>query len=244
MAVLGRGRNASLPTSHKHLTSAFFEGLSDAEREAVLRAGTSRRFVSKTVVEEQGLPNGYLFLLIAGRARHFVITETGHKILLNWLVPGDIFGVYAALATHLPSVVGTETVKDSGALAWDRATIRGLFMRYPKLLDNALLITASHCAWVLAAHEALICQTAQQRLAKVLVGLAKTIGQRVSGGFELELTNEELAHSANVNMFTISRLMSDWQRQGAVVKRRGKVVLRSPDRLMRDRNLHIAVHRY
>jgi CRP-like cAMP-binding protein len=99
------------------------------------------------------------------------------------------------------------------------------------LLDNGLLIAASYLTWLLAAHEALICHPAQQRLAQVLVVLAQRIGQRVSGGVELDVTNEELAHSANVTSFTVSRLMTDWQRQGVVVKDRGKVVLRSPERL-------------
>jgi CRP-like cAMP-binding protein len=215
----------------------FIEGLSLPEREAILNAATPCRLAANAVVVEQGHPNNHLFLLTTGRARHFFITETGAKILLNWLVPGDIFGAYAGLAKHLPSLFGAETVKDCSALAWDRATVRLLVTRYPRLLDNGLLIAASYFTWFLAAHEALICHTAQRRLAQVLVGLAKGIGQRVSGGFELDVTNEELADSANVTLFTVSRLMSDWQRQGAVVKGRGKVVLRSPERLFVSRGL-------
>ena len=48
--------------------------------------------------------------------------------------------------------------------------------------------------------------------------------------------NEELADEANVNPFTVSRLLSDWQRKGILTKRRGKVLLRSPQRLFRERN--------
>lgn len=231
--VMRRSKETISPAARvcTDLRLPFIEGMSPAEREAILNAATPRRLPAKSVVVEQGLPGNHLFLLTIGRARHFFTTDTGEKLLLNWLAPGDIFGAYAGLATHLPSPFGVETVKDCDALAWDRATVRRLVTRYPRLLDNGLLIAASYLTWLLAAHEALICHPAQQRLAQVLVGLGKGIGHRVSGGIELDVTNEELARSANVTLFTVSRLMGDWQRQGAVVKGRGKVVLRSPERL-------------
>jgi CRP/FNR family transcriptional regulator, nitrogen oxide reductase regulator len=61
--------------------------------------------------------------------------------------------------------------------------------------------------------------------------LAEGIGQKVPGGVELDIRNEELANDANISIFTASRLLSAWQREGILVKRRGKVLLRFPDRL-------------
>ena len=61
--------------------------------------------------------------------------------------------------------------------------------------------------------------------------LARSIGQQVTAGIELDVTNEELANAANVTPFTASRLLSEWQRQGAVRKSRGKVLLLSLERL-------------
>jgi CRP-like cAMP-binding protein len=66
----------------------------------------------------------------------------------------------------------------------------------------------------------------------VLVCLAGVIGQKVAGGVEFDVTNEDLASAANITPFTASRLLSEWQRNRAVVKRRGKIVLRSPERLL------------
>jgi len=66
----------------------------------------------------------------------------------------------------------------------------------------------------------------------VLVKLAPAIGQKVQGGVELEVTNEELANSANTTLYTASRMVSEWKRAGALHKRRGKILLRSPERLL------------
>ena len=107
---------------------------------------------------------------------------------------------------------------------------------FPLLLENTLLTASDYLAWYVAAHAALICQTARQRLAHLLACLARTIGQKVPGGVEIDVTNEELAGAANITPFTASRLLSDWQSHGALAKRRGKLLLRSPERLF----LHIA----
>ena len=116
-------------------------------------------------------------------------------------------------------------------LVWSRATLRNLAARYPRLLENALLIASDYLAWYLADHVALISLTARQRLARVLVCLAETIGAKSSDGFEFDATNEELAGAANVTPFTASRLLSEWQSNSAVVKRRGKILLRIPEKL-------------
>jgi CRP-like cAMP-binding protein len=200
----------------------------------ILSAAVLRRYPAKTVVVEQGHTGNQVFLLASGRARHFFITEGGQKILLNWLVPGDLFGAYAGLLRPIPSLFGAETVKDCDALVWDRATIRRLMARYPRILDNGLSIAGRYLAWFLAAHVALSCHTAQQKLAHILAGLIKGIGQRVPNGFVLDVTNKELAYSANVALFTVSRFMSRWQRQGILQKSRGKILLRSPERLFVD----------
>src|SRR5690349_8975378 len=107
-----------------HIRSRFLEGLTPAEREAIVRAAKPRRLRANSVVLNQGFPADNLFLLITGRARHFFMTEDGHKVLLNWLVPGDTFGGFAILATPGSYAVSTETVKDSSVLVWNRVTIR------------------------------------------------------------------------------------------------------------------------
>jgi len=82
-----------------------------------------------------------------------------------------------------------------------------------------------------ALHLSLVCHSARQRLATVLVNLATGIGQRVPEGVQLDVNNEELANEANVTHFTASRLMSEWQRNGMLIKRRGKVLLPAPELL-------------
>ena len=80
-------------------------------------------------------------------------------------------------------------------------------------------------------HAALTSQSARERLAHVLLELAPRIGEKVSDNLELEVTNEELANSANITPYTASRLISEWRKLGVIRKRYGKIFLRSPEKL-------------
>jgi fructose-specific phosphotransferase system component IIB len=82
------------------------------------------------------------------------------------------------------------------------------------------------------SHIGIASYTARQRLAEVLITLARTVGQETAGGVTLDITNEELSNAANITLFTASRLISEWHRNRALVKRRGKILLRSPDWLL------------
>lgn len=221
-----------VPLTPGYPKSRLLEGLTKPDLKSILAAATERRFLANMVVQNQGEPADQFCLLMEGAARHFFITELGQKVLLLWLAPGDAFGGRALLIKPSSYLCGTETVKDSRALLWPRNTIRELAARYPRFWENALSIASDYFAWFLSAHLALISHDARERLAQVLLSLAEGIGHDTPDGVELNITNEELANAANVTLFTASRILSDWRRKGALLKSRGKVVLRSPRRLL------------
>lgn len=84
-------------------------------------------------------------------------------------------------------------------------------------------IASDYLVWYVASHLGLTCNSSRGRLAYVLSNLAKGIGNEDPVGRELDMTNEELAHAANLTEFTVSRLLSEWQCRGAIKeeKRRG-----------------------
>lgn len=226
--------NAS-PLSHPVLRKTrFLQGLSGSERIAVLRAAVPCTYSMDSVVAAQGDPADRLFLLIKGSARYFFITPEGQKINLFWLVPGDIFGGACLLSELTPFVVSTEVTSESLVLIWQRHAIRTLATQYPMLLENGLSIACDYLVWYLATHLSLTCHSARERLAHVLASLSRGIGQKSAVGVKLEITNEQLANTANITPFTVSRLLNEWQRNGSILKSRGQVVLLHPERLFRD----------
>ena len=219
---------------NRPLTSRLLDGLGAEDLTAILRAAKVQRFSANSVVVNQAAAANHLFLLTHGHARHFFITDDGKKILLRWLVPGDITGAATLLSKPSRYQMGTEVVKDSRFLVWNRITLQQLATRYPRLLQNSLSIAEVYLDWYLTAHIALTCDSARKRCASVLSNIGRAVGRKVAGGIELAITNEELASAAAINLYDASRFISDWQRSGALAKTRGKVLLRSPDLLFRE----------
>ena len=222
----------SASTSPAVSKSRFLHGLPTTDLDSVMAASKLRSFGASSIITNQGDPADYFFLLTKGCARYFFVTEEGQKVLLFWFVAGDIFGGAALLPEPSSYLLSTETVRESCAFVWHRSVIRDLVARSPRLQENALCVASDYLAWFHASHMALVSHSARERLARVLTSLAPGIGHRVEGGIELEITNEELANAANVTLFTASRLLSEWQRNGAVTKSRGSLVLRAPQRLL------------
>lgn len=228
-----------LPSHLAALVSGQFQaklldGVSSPARDDLLAAAVLRRFSRLSIVIHQGDVADRLFLLLKGSARFFFITPEGRKVYLLWLSPGDLFGAASLLSQPTRFLVSTEVTKGSQALVWPRPAIKRFATRYPKLLENSLSVACDYLVWYLASHLSLICHSARQRLAHVLISLSEGIGQRTSTGIRLEISNEQLANTANITLFTASRLLSEWQRSGAITKRRGLVWLQHPERLFHN----------
>lgn len=217
----------------KQLNPRFLSGLTEVEINSILSFSKHRYLRASSIITNQDDPAERFFILTSGRGRHFLITDEGRKINLLWLTAGQIFGGAAMISTPSRYVVSTEIATDSCALVWERKAVRDLLLRYPKLLDNALSITATeYITGLISANVSLNADDAAGRIAHLLVSLANGIGKITPGGVEMSITNEDVANYTNVTQFTVSRSLSDWERAGILTKQRGKIVLRKPERLL------------
>jgi CRP-like cAMP-binding protein len=206
--------------------SRFLAGLSEEEINAVVATGTIRYIPANTVITTGDDPALRLYLLVEGRLRAFIASHKGEKHNLLWAVPGETVGWSCLMAQQMDYIVSAEAVKASVMLVWERPVARSLTAKYSRLLENALLLGYDYLVFYRVQHLAALCNTAPERVVQVLCGLAEKLGHKGNGGFELKIRNEELANEANVTIFTVSRLMGEWQRKGLVKKLRGSVVLR------------------
>lgn len=225
MASLG------VATFSANFRSPLLEGFSSAELRTILAGARQRCYPANAIITHQGTPADHLFLVARGCCRYFFLTHEGRKILLLWLAPGDALGGAALVQTPTDYVVSTESVKEIQVLVWDRDKVRGLAARFPRLLENAISVASEYLTWYMATHVATTTRDARRRLVRVLMSLAKTVGHPVKDGLEMEISNEDLAYASNPTVFTVSRLMSAWQRNGTLVKRQGKLVLHAQERL-------------
>jgi len=68
----------------------------------------------------------------------------------------------------------------------------------------------------------------ERRIARVLLRLASQMGIKNEGGIELSFTRQDLAEMSGTTLYTVSRTLSDWERQGLVEAGRERVLIRNP----------------
>jgi CRP-like cAMP-binding protein len=210
----------------------FFTGLEKSETNVILAAATRRKLKGGEIVARADEPASHLFLVKDGCVDYFVVTSDGREILLRRLVSGNIFGVGAFLSQPVGYVGTSKAVHNSEVFVWEHAVIRQLARAYPLLGENALRTVLRYVALFAERHIALVTKPAQERLAFALTSLGSRAGHMVPTGVEINIKNEDLASLADVSFFTASRFLQEWERKGAVEKSRGKVLIRSPEKLL------------
>jgi CRP-like cAMP-binding protein len=215
------------------LAPEFLQGMAPGNVATVLQAATLWRIPARSVIAREGDPADELFLILQGRARTFTTTSRGEKVLLMRIPPGDPSGGRALLVRPTEYLVSTESVTECTALVWSRSSILSLTKQYPILLENALMLASEYFAVLRDMLVAASHHTAGERIAQVLANLSREVGRKGFEGMVIHISNEELANEANVTIFTVSRMLGEWQKRGLVVKRRGQVVVRSPEELVR-----------
>jgi CRP-like cAMP-binding protein len=73
-----------------------------------------------------------------------------------------------------------------------------------------------------------------RRVAHALLRLVRKAGRRTDRGVEIDmpLTREDIARLSGTTLFTVSRLMADWEEAGIVESGRERVTIRSPHGLV------------
>jgi CRP-like cAMP-binding protein len=210
----------------------FFTGLGKQEIRVILAAAKRRKLKGGEIVGTADEPATHLYLIWDGCVDYFVVTSDGREILLRRLVSGNIFGVGAFLSQPAGYVGTSKAAHSSEVLTWEHPVIRQLAKAYPRLAENALRAVLRYVALFAERHIALVSKPAQERLAFALTSLGSQTGHMVPSGVEIDVKNVELASLADVSSFTASRLLQEWERKGAVEKSRGKVLIRSPEKLL------------
>jgi CRP-like cAMP-binding protein len=214
--------------------SKFLAGLSEHDQQLILDVAEQRSIAAKESIIHGGDRAAFLFLLLRGRAKYYHVTGDGEELLLFWLTPGDVFGLGTLLTNPSAYIGSAEALKDCELLAWEHSVIRGLSGVYPQLSENALRITLGYLAAYADRHSGIATRTAEQRLAETLLQLGHRAGRTHPKGVDLDITNEQLGGLADVGVFTASRLLSKWERQGTIAKERGWIRIHAPENLLTE----------
>jgi len=211
--------------------SKLFAGLAGTALREIFDAGRERHIAPKTNVIVTGEKPDHLFLLQQGRARSYILTESGSEVVLLWLVPGGVLGLPSLLRDPPTYTMNAVTVTQCEFLVWDRYTIRKLAKAYPDLTENGLRLALHYLRRYMKRHVNIVTKSAESRLAQKLLHLASEAGVVQSPGIAIDITNEQLSSLSDISPFTASRLLARWEDEKLLTKQRGRVTLLAPEDL-------------
>ena len=220
----------SLMNTHE---PSLFSGLSASEEVEVRKHGRRRAIERGAFVIHQGDPATSIFHLDEGRARLSQLTPDGQEVAFRYLSPGDTFGAIALTpGTIYP--VSVEAVEDCQVLTWDRDTIQRLLANNARLALNLTMILTSMVRQLQDQVRELATERAERRIARALTRLARQMGRRVENGvlIDMPLSRQDLAELTGTTLYTVSRVLSQWEQQGIVESGRERILLRIPHRLV------------
>jgi CRP/FNR family transcriptional regulator, nitrogen oxide reductase regulator len=211
-------------------TPELFEGLAYSDGLRILSTGCHMEIPSGEVIFRAG-DTTKIFLLIEGRAKVTQVTEDGREVVLWLNTPGQIIGSLN-LASHIHSSTA-KALRRCKVLMWDLCAFEDNIDRFPALFRNVMRIGALQMSEMSRRICEVSTEEATPRLARSLIRLSEQLGRSVNGQLEIDLTQEALAQMTGMNMFTLNRYLSEWERQQIVICQRSAVVIRDLQGLKR-----------
>jgi len=204
----------------------LFRDCSDEQVTSLLARGRLLVRAAGTFFFREGDQLDTFFILQSGRVSAYHLTTNGQQSLLKYVRPGEPFG----LASVLPfsrTLASAQAVEDSEALAWHRDVAKPLIKSSPQLAFNLAGILARSYEEVLERYVWQTTRPVPARIAWALVKLADEIGKQegnqivIAEGFN----HKDLADLAGTTIYSVSRILSEWQRKKILQKSRGRMLI-------------------
>ena len=208
--------------------------LDDDDRAAVLRLPhTMRTFNPNAYILREGEPpRDYCTFLESGYAFRQKITAQGDRQIVSLHLPGDLVdlqNLFLKISDH-----SVQALTEVRAADVDRSALQELALAHPNLgralWVDALVDASIYREWIMNLGR----RSAQARLAHLLCefGLRlKMAGMPADAGFELPMTQEQLADALGLTSVHVNRTLKSLEADGVVVRDRRYISFESWDRI-------------
>lgn len=215
-------------------TSSIFSGLSDLGLREVCSAARLQRIDGGEFFFLQGDPASSLYLLKEGSVKLFQLTPDGQQVLMRLIGPWTFFAVIALIEDTIYPV-SAQAAEPCQALVWGRSAMKPFIEKYPSIALNTMKMMAEQVHEYQDRLKELATERVERRLARALLRLAAQTGRKVNEGvlIDLPLSRQNLAEMTGTTLFTVSRILSQWESQGLINSGREKIIIRFPHGLVK-----------
>ena len=199
-------------------TAEAFEGLIGDEYRTLartifaLRRGPIRYSRDQTIAIE-GEASEYIFLAISGVVRSFRSFQNGTRSIVAFYLPTEFFG----LTNHPTHSMTTEAAADANILFFKRSALISV-AEHDNRIANLLLMATLNELRRTQEHSLLISRDAKCRVASFLLDLSKRT--RTQTSLELAMSHQDIADHLGLTIETLSRIITQMENSGVIVRGR------------------------
>lgn len=181
----------------------------------------------------QGDPATHVHVLAHGQAKLLQSNPAGHQVSLRIIYPWQMFGALGAVRALAAYPATAQALEDSTSLTWKADAFKEFMQSRPHLSWGLMQLMTGYIQEMQSRYRELATERVEQRIARVVLRLAAQSGQQVEDGIELALKRQDLAELSGATLFTVSRVLADWDRRGLVEAGREQVKIRRPHDFVR-----------
>ena len=213
--------------------AALLRGLDDDALKFVLEAANLKTLENGAFYFHKEEPATHAFILLEGKVKLGQVATDGQQVILGYLVPGRVYGIIAVLK-KVTYPVSAQAIGKCKALVWDQDTLNRLMEKFPRMALNALRIMSGQIRGFQNSVRDLSTKRVEQRIARAVLRLTRESGKKIETGIliDLPLSRQDLAEMTGTTLYTVSRVLTEWEKCGLTQSKRQKVIITSPHGLV------------
>ncbi len=181
----------------------------------------------------QGDPARYAYVLISGRVKLLQTNPAGNQVNLRTINAWQMFGALGAVREQATYPATAQALEDSHALAIESGYLHDLMETRPYLSFGLMQLMTGYIQEMQHRYRELATEKVERRIARALLRLTSQMGTRNKEGLiELPFSRQELAEVTGTTLYSVSRVLSDWERRGLVMAGRERVAIQNAHELV------------
>ncbi len=210
-----------------------FKDASDDDLAYLLGNSITRSVEEGSFFFFQGDPADYLYVLTAGQVKLLQGNASGHQVNLRTIYPWEMFGALGAVREQADYPATAQALMDSSALAIHSDALKEMMQTRPYLSAGLMQLMTTYIQEIQARYRELATERVQQRIARSLLRLAEQTGQKAAGAIELSLSHQDLGEMSGATLYTVSRVLTEWDRRGLISSGREHIRILDPHALVK-----------
>lgn len=211
----------------------LFQNLSDEALDVIVSTGQFCDVGKGEFLFFAGDPAVDAHFLISGQVKIVQETDDGQEVILRLIQAGEIFGGSGGWGapTHPATAVALE---EATVFRLPSSALATLIEQVPSFAKTVIQELSGRLREAEARIRELQVERVERRIARTLLRLASKMGRKTTDGIQIDLpqSRQHLAELSGATLSTVSRVLSEWDRQGLIVAGRERVTIVRPHELV------------